>query len=303
MACPLQDATCDHTAGDLVPWRPRGARLPATPAALSLTAATARFTLGAPAIPATSLWGRPRQAVGGGGLLAVSDHQPLAPPAPPAALRPGGGPPVVPTRVASEPAVLLQTADAMPPRGPPPRQPRRRRRPGLTQPRRRSTAQASARRAAPLHGPRRRRRAAAAPTPEADRDAPEPSRPAQPPAGQPQDRCALRAGRPPGAARERRRQRLGKPRVIEDERATRISEERAPGQFQACCPRPIRRSHARQAIRGHGFAGLRQGHTTHGYALIEPRGAVEPHPLWLRVLSFVMVERELYAISPLLRNA
>jgi hypothetical protein len=303
MAFPLQDAQCSQTAGDLVPLRPRSARLTATPAELILTAAHDLFHVGAPAIPATSLWGRPRQAVGGGGLLAVSDHPPLAPAAQPAALRPGGGPSVVPTRGARDPAVLLQTADAMPPRVPHPLQPRLRRIPGSTQPRRRATAQALARRAAPLHGPRRRRRAAATPTPEADRDAPEPRRPAQPHAGQPTDRFALRAERPPGEALERRRQRLGKPRVIAAERATRIGEARAPGQVQACCPRPIRRSHARQAVRGTGFEGLRQGHTTHGWAIIEPRGAVEPNPLWHRVLSCVMVGRELYALSPLLRNA
>src|SRR5262245_29068816 len=54
---------------------------------------------------------------------------------------------------------------------------------------------------------------------------------------------------------------------------------------------------------GDGFEGLRQGHTTHGCAIIEQRGEVEPNPLWHRVLSFVMVGREFYSISPLLRNA
>jgi hypothetical protein len=303
MAFPLQDATGSHTAGDLVPWCPRGARLTATPAEVSLTDAHARCTLGAQAIQATSLWGRPRQAVGGVGLLAGSDHQPWAPAAPPAALSPVGGPPVVPTRVASAPAVLLQTAAARPPIGPKPLPQRRRRLPGSQQPRRRATAPALARRAAPLHGHRRPRRAAAAPTPEADRDAQEPMRPDPPPGGQPQDRCALRAGRPPGAALERRRKRLGKPRGIEDERATLRGEARAPGQFQACLPRPIRLSPSRQAGMGHGCAGRRQGPTTPGGTLIAQRGAVEPNPLWQRVLSFVTVGRELYALSPLLRNA
>jgi hypothetical protein len=53
---------------------------------------------------------------------------------------------------------------------------------------------------------------------------------------------------------------------------------------------------------GDGLEGLRQGQATHECAIIEQRGEVEPNPLWHRVLSVVMVGRELYSLSPLLCN-
>jgi hypothetical protein len=47
---------------------------------------------------------------------------------------------------------------------------------------------------------------------------------------------------------------------------------------------------------------LTHGHAGGRGAIIEQRGEVEPNQLWHGVLCFVMVGRELYAISPLLRN-
>ena len=67
MAFPLQDTTRDHTARDGVHLRPCGARLTATPAALSLTNAHAFCHVGAEAIEAADVCGWPGQPGGGVG--------------------------------------------------------------------------------------------------------------------------------------------------------------------------------------------------------------------------------------------
>jgi hypothetical protein len=303
MAFPLQDTKCHQIACDVVHLRPLGARLTATQAELILTDANNLFNVGARAIQATYLCGRQRQAVGGRVLLAVSDHQHFEPSAQPADLSPVGVPPMLTGRVAIKPAVFLQTANELPPVVPNPLQQRLRRIPGIKQPILRSTAQAITGLAEQLQGQRILRRSAATPKATAYRDAQEPIRPDQPHEGQTIDGLALLAGIHPGKALDRRRKGRGKHRVIDDEIAPLAGEERAPGQLQECLPRPVSLSPSRQAVMGNGCQGLRQGHTTHGCAIIEQRGEVEPNPLWHRVLSFVMVGRELYSISPLLRNA
>jgi hypothetical protein len=67
MAFPLQDTKRDQTARDVVPLRPRGARLTATQAELILTNAHDFFTVGADAIEAADFCCWQGQTVGGVG--------------------------------------------------------------------------------------------------------------------------------------------------------------------------------------------------------------------------------------------
>src|SRR5262245_12415062 len=94
------------------------------------------------------------------------------------------------------------------------------------------------------------------------------------------------------------RERLGQYGVIDHEIPSVPDEEGANGSVQECVPGPVALQQSRQAVMGHRFKRLCQGDTTHGCAIIEPRGEVKPNQLWHGVLSFVTVGRELDSISP-----
>jgi hypothetical protein len=114
MSLALQHTTCTQAAGEMMPRRPLRAGLPAGEREVILAHPDDFFTLRPDAVARPDLRRRQGQAIGGLGLLAVSDHPDCAAPAQPTHLRPVGMSPMLTHRVASDPAVVLQTTDDRP---------------------------------------------------------------------------------------------------------------------------------------------------------------------------------------------
>jgi hypothetical protein len=114
MPLPLQHTKRDQAAGEMLLLSPFWARLTARQGQLLLADPDHFLDLGTPAIQAAHLRGRQRQAIGGIGLLAVSDNEPCEASAQPSALGPVGVSPMVTHRVAIEPPMLFDTAHEIP---------------------------------------------------------------------------------------------------------------------------------------------------------------------------------------------
>jgi hypothetical protein len=152
MAFPLQDTTCDQTAGQMMVLRPLRTRLTAIQPKLILAHSDDFFDLRTPPIEAADLCGRQGQAIGRVVLGAVSADQDLEPTAQPASLRPIRMTPIGPEGLAIEPAVLLEATHELPAILPHPLQQGFRREPGIKEDVLRATTQPMASVAKPLQG-------------------------------------------------------------------------------------------------------------------------------------------------------
>ena len=108
MPCPLQDATGDQAAGDVMPRCPLRARLTATQAALIRADTDHCLTLCADARDPTDLGSWSHEPMGGEGLGAVSDDEDVQATSQPAACGPIRVTPIPPTCLPVKTAMLLE---------------------------------------------------------------------------------------------------------------------------------------------------------------------------------------------------